>query len=53
VNTFSAKNMPSLADRMTAKQVKNLQRDEPPRDPEGTLYVPGESGEVHGNHPSA
>lgn len=53
VNTFAAKNMPSIADRMTAKQVKNLQRDEPAHDREGTLYIPGEGGHIHGNHPSA
>jgi len=53
VNTFVAKNLPAIGDRMAAKQVKNLQRDEPPQDPEGTLYVPGESGETHGRHPSA
>jgi short-subunit dehydrogenase len=53
VNTFVSKNMPSMGERMAAKQLKNLQRDEPPRDPEGTLYVPGESGQIHGNHASA
>lgn len=53
VNTFAAKNLPAIADRMTAKQVKNLQRDEPAHDRDGTLYIPGESGHVHGNHPSA
>src|SRR5688572_11372450 len=50
VNTFVAKNIPAIGDRMAAKQVENLHRDEPPRDPEGTLYTPGESGEVHGDH---
>jgi hypothetical protein len=53
VNTFVSKNLPSIGDRMSAKQTKNLQRDEPPRDPEGTLYVPGESGETHGDHAQA
>ena len=50
VNTFSAKNLPSVAERMAAKQVPNLQRDEPASDREGTLYIPGESGEMHGDH---
>ena len=53
VNTFVAKNLPSIGERMAAKQVENLQRDEPPRDPQGTLYIPGESGEIHGNHAGA
>ena len=53
VNTFAAKNLPGVADRMAAKQVENLQRDEPPRAPDGTLYHPGESGHVHGNHAQA
>jgi len=52
VNTFFSKNLPSVADRMSAKQVKNLMRDEPPHNPEGTLFVPGEGGETHGNHAS-
>ena len=53
VNTFVSKNLPAIGDRMSAKQLKNLQRDEPPRDPSGTLYIPGESGQVHGNHAEA
>ena len=53
VNTFAAKNLPGVADRMAAKQVENLQRDEPPRAPDGTLYHPGESGHVHGDHAQA
>ena len=50
VNTFVARNLPAIGDRMAAKQVKNLQRDEPAQDPEGTLYVPGEDGRTHGDH---
>jgi hypothetical protein len=38
---------------MSAKQISNLQRDEPAQHREGTLFVPGEGGQVHGNHPSA
>jgi len=53
VNTFVAKNLPSIGDRMAAKQVKNLQRDEPVQEPEGTLYVPGEDGRTHGDHAGA
>jgi short-subunit dehydrogenase len=51
VNTFAAKNLPGVADRMAAGQVENLKRDEPPqRDREGALHVPGESGRAHGDH---
>ena len=53
VNTFVAKNIPAIGDRMAAKQVENLHRDESPRDPEGTLYTRGESGEIHGAHAQA
>ena len=53
LNTFVAKNLPGVADRMTAKQIDSLQRDEPPKHPEGTLYQPGESGRVHGDHANA
>jgi short-subunit dehydrogenase len=51
VNTFTAKNLPGVADRMAAGQVENLKRDQPPqRDREGALHVPGESGRTHGDH---
>jgi short-subunit dehydrogenase len=51
VNTFAAKNLPGVADRMAAGQVDNLKRDRPPqRDREGALHVPGESGRAHGDH---
>jgi len=53
VNTFAANNLPGVADRMSAKQVEKLQRDEPAQKPEGTLNIPGESGRIHGNHPQA
>ena len=53
LNTFVAKNFPGIADRMTAKQIGDLQRDEPPRNPEGTLHIPSEDGRVHGDHAGA
>ena len=53
LNTFVAKNLPGVADRMTAKQIDSLKRDEPPKHPEGTLYQPGESGRTHGDHANA
>jgi short-subunit dehydrogenase len=48
MNTALAKVMPSLSDRMSAKQVSRQQRDEAPRRPEGTLYEAGNSGRTHG-----
>ncbi|HKO49635.1 MAG TPA: SDR family oxidoreductase [Polyangiaceae bacterium] len=49
LNTAMAKFMPALGDRMSAKQVDRQQYEEPPRDPDGTLYVPGQSGRTHGS----
>jgi short-subunit dehydrogenase len=51
INAFAAKNFPGMADRMTAKQVEDLKRDEAPRDPAGALNAPSEDGRVHGDHP--
>jgi short-subunit dehydrogenase len=53
INAFAAKNFPGMADRMTAKQMEDLKRDEPPRDPAGTLNAPSEDGRVHGDHADA
>jgi hypothetical protein len=53
INTFVAKNLPGVGDRMAARQVESFKRDEPPAHAEGTLYIPGESGETHGHHPTA
>ena len=51
--TVTAKLFPGVADRMSAKQVEDMTRDEPPRDPEGTLNKPSEDGRVHGDHAAA
>lgn len=48
LNTAAAKLFPSLGDKMSAKQAERQQYDEPPRDPEGTLYKPGETGRKRG-----
>jgi len=48
LNTFVANNAPKIADRMAAGYVEKQQRDEPPRNADGTLYIPGEGGETHG-----
>lgn len=42
---------PSLADRLSAKQIDRQHYDEPPRRPEGTLYRAGHEGRVHGTGP--
>jgi short-subunit dehydrogenase len=48
LNTATAKLVPSLGDKMSAMQADRQQRPEPPRDPQGTLYKPGEAGRTHG-----
>lgn len=40
--------LPSVADRLAAMQADNQQRDDAPRDPEGTLWRAGEDGRVSG-----
>ncbi len=50
MNTMMFKILPSLADKMSAKQVDKQQYDEPPRDPEGALYRPSGGGGTHGVH---
>jgi len=50
VNTFVAKVAPGLGDKMAAKQADRQQYDERPRDPDGSLYKPSETGgQVHGS----
>ena len=48
MNTTLGKIAPSLGDKMSAMQADRQQRDELPRDPEGTLYKAGEDGRIHG-----
>ncbi len=49
MNTMTAKLAPGLGDKMSAMQAGRQQREESPRDPEGTLYKPGEAGRTHGH----
>jgi short-subunit dehydrogenase len=49
LKTAMAKVMPKLADKMGTKMVDQQIADEPARDPEGTLYKPGESGRTRGS----
>jgi short-subunit dehydrogenase len=53
MNTTMAKLAPALGDKMSAMQANRQQRDELPRDPEGTLYKPGEAGRIHGEGASS
>ena len=48
LNTMTSKIAPSLGDKISAKQASRQQQDEPPRDPEGTLFRAGHGGQVHG-----
>jgi short-subunit dehydrogenase len=48
LNTIAAKVMPSMADKMSAKQAGRQQYDEPPRDPQGGLWHAAGEGRVHG-----
>jgi short-subunit dehydrogenase len=50
LNVAAAKLTPGIADKMTARKSENQQYEEPPRNPEGTLYTPGEEGRVRGVH---
>ncbi|HYG63825.1 MAG TPA: SDR family oxidoreductase [Thermoanaerobaculia bacterium] len=53
LNTTVAKIAPGLGDKLSSKQADRQQYNEPPRDPEGTLYKPGEEGRIHGEGPSS
>lgn len=48
LNTTMHNLMPGLAERMEARQANRQQYDEAPRDPDGALYRPGGTGEIHG-----
>src|SRR5262249_28593337 len=48
LNTIAAKVMPSMSDKISAKQADRQQYDEPPRNPEGALWRPSHDGRVHG-----
>lgn len=48
MNTMLSKVLPSLADKIAAKQVTNQQGDGMPFNPQGTLYDPSGGGRIHG-----
>jgi short-subunit dehydrogenase len=53
MNTMIAKLAPGLGDKMAAKQGERQQYDAPPENPQGTLYSPGETGNMYGKKPDA
>ena len=48
LNTAMAKFAPGIGDRMAAKQMDRQHYDEPPRDPEGSLYETKRTGLTYG-----
>lgn len=48
LNTTLSKAVPALGDKLSAMQIGRQQKNEPPRDPQGTLYSPGRTGRIHG-----
>jgi short-subunit dehydrogenase len=48
MNSIISKIMPSLADKIAAKQVKRQHKDESPYNPQGTLFDPSSSGRIYG-----
>ena len=49
LNTMTAKMMPGVADKMSKSYADRQQYEEAPRNPEGTLFKPGETGSVRGS----
>lgn len=48
MNSMLSKVLPSLADKIAAKQVSNQQRDDAPYNPRGALSDPGATGRIYG-----
>lgn len=49
LNTVMEKLVPTLAEKMSAKQIDRQHYDEAPRNPDGGLYRPSGNGRVHGS----
>jgi short-subunit dehydrogenase len=49
VNTNMQNLMPTVAEKMSAKQANRQQYDEAPRHPDGALYMPSGGGNIHGS----
>jgi hypothetical protein len=45
MNTFIAKAAPGLGEFLASKQASSFKSQEPPRNPDGTLYCPGDQAE--------
>ncbi len=48
MNSIISKIMPSLADKIAAKQVRRQHKDESPYNPQGALFDPSYSGRIYG-----
>ncbi len=49
LNTTIGKLLPGIGDKMSGAQADRQHYDEPPRNPEGALFVPGQDGQTHGS----
>lgn len=49
INTTMQNLLPSLAEKLSAKQADKQQYDEPPRNPDGALYIASGGGNIHGS----
>jgi short-subunit dehydrogenase len=51
MNTLAGKLLPTVADKLAARQAEQQLDDRPPQHPEGTLFTPSNDGRVHGSDP--
>jgi short-subunit dehydrogenase len=51
LNATASQLVPSLADRLSARQVARQHYDQPPANPQGTLHRAGAAGRIHGERP--
>lgn len=51
LNVAAWKLTPGIAQKMAARQADRQQYERPPGRPEGTLYYPGLTGQIHGHGP--
>lgn len=49
LNTTIGKLLPGIGDKMSGAQADRQHYDEPPRNPEGALFAPGQDGQTHGS----
>lgn len=53
LNTTIAKIAPRLGDKLSSMQADRQHYDEPPRNPQGALYIAGGQGQIYGSGPSS